>query len=141
MPGGGDPVGGGVQATDDGRGTLLTGAVEGTGSVQGLWGGYGDGIIDRAHDDTAWASGRGDMDMENLGHEGRSADVPHALTGQGRPADLPGGGIPRTSGDEDDDAGTFYAPACTGHRGNFGGGKHPSPTVPPMQHAGPLAYT
>ena len=47
--------------------------------------------------------------------------------------------MPRTSGDEDGDAGTFYAPACPGHCGHFGGGKHPPPTVPPIQHAVPLA--
>ena len=71
--------------------------------------------------------------MENLGHGGESADVLHGLPGQRRPVELPGGGMPGTSGDEDGDAGTFYAPACPGHRGNFGGGKHPSPTVPPMR--------
>ena len=52
-----------------------------------------------------------------------------------------GGGIPRTSGDEDGDAGTFYAPKFPGNRGNFGGGKPPPPTVPPMRHAVPLAHT
>ena len=36
MPGGRDPVGGGVQATDNGRGTHLSGATEGTGTVQGV---------------------------------------------------------------------------------------------------------
>ena len=45
------------------------------------------------------------------------------------------------SGDEDVDAGTFNATACPGHCGNFGGGKHPPTTVPPMQHSGTLAYT
>ena len=49
--------------------------------------------------------------------------------------------MPRTSGDKDGNAGTFYAPACPGHCGHFGGGKHPPPTVPPMRHTGPLAYT
>ena len=116
-------------------------AAEGTGAVQGVRRGDDGGIIGRAHDDTAWASGRGEMELEKLGHRGRSVDVPHGLPVQGRPAELPGGGMPRTSGDEDDDAGTFYAPSCPGHLGNFGGGKHPPPTVPLMQHAGTLAYT
>ena len=48
--------------------------------------------------------------------------------------------MPGTSNDEDGDAGTFFAPASTGSCGNFGGGKPPPPTVPLMQHAGPLAY-
>ena len=72
MSGGGDPVGGGVHATDDRRGTRLPGASEGTGSVQGVQGGDGGGIIGGAQYDTAWASDRGDMDLENLGHRGKS---------------------------------------------------------------------
>ena len=49
--------------------------------------------------------------------------------------------MPRTSGDEEGDAGPFYAPACPGHRGHFGGGKPPPHMVPPMQHDGPLVNT
>ena len=101
----------------------------------------GDGIIGEAHDDTAWASIRVEMELETLVHGVRAVDVPHGLPGQGRPAELPGEWIPRASGNEDGDAGTFYAPACLGHRGYFGGGRHPPHTVPPMWHDGPLAYT
>ena len=109
--------------------------------MQGVQGGDGDGIIGGAKYETSWASGRGDMDIENLNHGGRGAVILHGLPGQGRPAELPGGGMPRKSGDEDRDAGTFYAPACPGNRGHFGGGKYPPPTVPPMRHSGSLAYT
>ena len=52
MPGGGDPVRGGVQMTDDGRGALLPGASEGTGAVQVVHEGDGSGIIGGAQDDT-----------------------------------------------------------------------------------------
>ena len=45
MPGGGDPVEGGVWATHDRRGTLLTVTSEGTGAVQGVRGGYGGRIV------------------------------------------------------------------------------------------------
>ena len=55
--------------------------------------------------------------------------------------ELPCGGMPSTSDDEDGNVGKFYAPACPGHRGNFGGWKHPPPTVTPMKHAGPLTRT
>ena len=48
--------------------------------------------------------------------------------------------MPGTSGDGDADAGPFSAPACPGHRGNFGGGKPPPHTVPLMQHSGTLDY-
>ena len=44
---------------------------------------------------------------KTLARGGRDADVPHGLPGQGRPAKLPGRGMPRTSGDEDINAGTF----------------------------------
>ena len=141
MPGGRDPVRGGVRATGDGRGTLLPVAAEGTGAVKGVRGGDGGGIIGGAQDGTTWASGRGEMELENLGNGVRATDAPHGLPRQGRPVGLPGGGMPRMSGDKDSDAGTFYAPTCTGHRGHFGGGKHPPPMVPPMRYAGPLAYT
>ena len=89
MPGGRDPVGGGVQATDDGRGTFLPGAAEGTGAVKGVQGGDGSWIDGRAHEDTKWASNRGYMELEKLNHGGRTADVPHVLPVQGRPMELP----------------------------------------------------
>ena len=138
MKSGGDLVGGGVRATDDGRGKLLPGAVKGTGALQEVQVGDDGWIIRGVHDDTTWVSGIGDMDLENLSHRGRTANVIHGLTGQGRPTELPGKGMPRTSGYEDGDAGTSYAPACPGHRGHFGGGKPPPPTVPPVRHADTL---
>ena len=121
-----------MRDTDDGRGTLLLVETEGKGTVQGMRGGDGGGIIVGTQDDVAWASGRGEIELENLGHGGRAADVSHGLTSQGRLAELPIRGIPRTSGDEDGNAGTFSAPECPGYRGHFGGRKHPPPTVPPM---------
>ena len=51
--GGRDPVVGGVQATHDGRGTLLPGASEGTGGVEGVQGGDGGWIIGGAQDATS----------------------------------------------------------------------------------------
>ena len=88
--------------------------------MQGVRGGDVGGIIGGEQDYTAWDSGRGDMYLENLGHRGRVAEVPHSLTVQRRPADLPGGGMTTTSGDEDGDAGTFYAPSFPVHHGHFG---------------------
>ena len=51
MPGVGYPVGGGVQATDDGKWTLLPGAKEGTGTVQRVRGGDGRGFFGGAQDE------------------------------------------------------------------------------------------
>ena len=59
------------------------------GAVQGVWGEYGGLIDGRAHDDTTWVSGRGEMELDNLIHRGRTADVPHGLPSQERPAYLP----------------------------------------------------
>ena len=80
-------------------------------------------------------------ELENLGHGGRSTDVSYGLPSQGRPAELPGGGMPRLSGNKNSDVGAFPTPACTGQRGHSGGGKPPPLTVPPMRHAGPPAGT
>ena len=140
MPVDRDPVRGSVQAADDGRGTLLPGAAEGVGAVHGVRGGDGGWIGGRSHDNTTRAIGIGDMFLDNLGHGGRTVDVPNGLPVHGRPAELPGRGVTGTSGDKDGDAGPFSAPACPGHCGYFGGGKPPPPMVLPVRHAGYLAY-
>ena len=74
----------------EGGGGFLPVAVEGTGTVQGVWGGDGGWIDESTHEDTTWASGRRDMELDNLSHRGITADVSHGLPGQGRPADLHG---------------------------------------------------
>ena len=85
--------------------------------MQGVQGGYGGGMCGGLQDDSAWVSSIGVTDLENIGHGGISADISHCLPGKGRTVELPGGGMPRPSGDKDGDAGP--------------------PTVLPMQHAGP----
>ena len=67
----------------------LPGVAEGMGAEQGVRGGYGGWIDGRAHEDTTWASDRGEMELDNLGHGGRTAVVRHCLTVQGRPTELP----------------------------------------------------
>ena len=66
MPGGGDPVGGGVRAMDDGRGTFLPGAAEGTGAMLGVRGGDGDWVDGGAYEDTTWTSDRGYLELVSL---------------------------------------------------------------------------
>ena len=90
MPGVGDPFGGGIRVTDEGRGNFLPIVAEGKGALQGVWEGYGGWIYGRAHEDTTWESVRREMELYNLGHGGRTTDVPHGLPGQGRPVELPG---------------------------------------------------
>ena len=77
VPGGIDPVGDGLWATDDKRGTLLTGVTEGMGTVQGVQGVDFGWIIDGEHYDTTYDSDRGDMELKNIGHGRRAVDVPH----------------------------------------------------------------
>ena len=81
------------------------------------------------------------MELGSFGHSRLAADVPDGLPDQGRAAELPSGGIPRTGRDEDRDADALFQPACPGYRDHFEGGKPPPPTVPPMQHAGPMEGT
>ena len=109
--------------------------------LQGFSGGDDGRIFFGAQDYTAWVSGRGKTELENLSHGGIAVDVSHGLPDQGRPADLPGEGLLRTSGDEDRDAGPFSTLAYPGHRGNFDGGKPTPPMVPPMRYSGTLVYT
>ena len=66
MIGDGDLVSGGVQVTDDGRATFLTRVSEGTSAVQGLRKGDGAWVNGGAHEDTTWASVRGDKYLGSL---------------------------------------------------------------------------
>ena len=59
---------------------------KGTGAVQGVREVDRGLINDRSHEDTTWASGRGEMELENLDHRERTAEVLHGLPGQERPA-------------------------------------------------------
>ena len=130
-----------MKEADNRGGPHLPGVKEGAGPVKGVRGGDGGMIYGGTQDDSAWASGRGATELENLVHGGRAADILHGLPVQGRPAELPGGGTPGPSCDEDGDASLFPIPACYGHRGHSGVGKPPPPTVHPMRHAGPPAGT
>ena len=125
----------------NGGGPHLQVETEGTDPVWGVQRGDGGRICGGSQDDTSWANGRGVTDLENLGRKGRAADLSNGLTVQGRPVELPSGGVPGPSGDEDGNAGSLPIPACPGYRGHSGGGKPPPPKVHPMQHAGPLTGT
>ena len=120
LPGGGESVGGGVQGTDNWGDPHLPVMTEGMGPVQVVWGVDGGRICGLTQDDLSWASGRGATELKTFGHGGRAADISHGLPGQWRPAELPGGGMPRTIGNEDGSAGPFPIPECPGNRGHYG---------------------
>ena len=141
MPGGGDPVGGGIWEKDDGGGPHIPGTSERKGPVRGLREIYGGGIIGITQGDVAWAGGRRAVELGRFGHGRRAADVPYGLPDQGKAVELPGGGMPRPGKDEDGDADALFQPACPGYRDHFGGGKPPPPMFPPMRHDGPTVGT
>ena len=129
LPGGRESVVGDIRETDHGGGPHPQGAPEGTGSLQGVWEGDDGGISGKSHDDSAWAGGRSATDLENPGHRGRATDISNGLLVQGRLAELPSGGMPGQSGDEEGDAGAIPAPACPRHRGHSIREEPPPPTV------------
>ena len=107
--------------------------------MQGVWGVDGGGIPDDSSDDSTWEGGGDTTDLENPGRGGRATDFTNDIPGKGKPAELPGGGMPRPSSEEDGNTGALPAPSCPQHRGHSVGGKPPPPTVCLMRHAGPLA--
>ena len=76
--------------------------------------------------------------MEHTGRREWSPDLPDVFPGEGRTEEMPRGGVPGQSGDEDGNAGALCAPACPQHRSDSGGKKPPPPTVRPVRHSSPL---
>ena len=81
-----------------------------TGLLQVVQGGDGGGISGESPDELAWAGGRGATNLDNPGHRGRATDVSNGLPGQGRPVEMPGGGMPWPSGNKYRDAGACWSP-------------------------------
>ena len=102
--------------------------------MQGLQERDGGRVFGVPQGDTSWTGNRGAVDLGSLGHRRRTTDVQDGLPNQGRSAELPSGGLPRTDRDADGDADALLQPACLGYRDCLGGGKPPPPKVPTMQH-------
>ena len=109
--------------------------------MQGVQGGDDGGICGETHNDSAWESGRGATELEDIGHRGIAVGISNGLPGQGSPTELPGGGMPGPNGDKEGDASSLPIMACPGHCGHSGGGKPPPPIVHPMRNAVPPADT
>ena len=75
--------------------------------------------------------------MEKPGRGYWALDFQDDFSVEGRPTELPGGGMPGLSGEEDGNAGKLPALECPRHRGDYGVTKIPPPTVRLMQHSGP----
>ena len=65
--------------------------------------------------------------MEHPGRGCWDLDLQNYFHGEGRPAELPGGGMLEPSGNEDGNVGALLVPACPRHRGYSGEG-NPPPT-------------
>ena len=52
------------------------------------------------------------MELENPSPGVQATEFPNNIPVEGRPAELPGGGMPGSSGDEDGNAGALPAPTC-----------------------------
>ena len=103
-----------------------------------MWEGDGGGISGIPQYDTAWTGKRVVMELGSLVHGRRPEDVPDGLPDQGRAAELPCRGLPRTGRDKDGDADAFLQPACPVYCDHLGGGKPPIPKVLTMRHAGTM---
>ena len=132
FPGGGDSFGGSIRDKYYGGGPNIPVTAERTGTVQGMGERDGNRIVGIPQGDTAWAGGRVVMDLGRLSHGRQTADVSDGLSDQGRAAELPSGGLPRTGRDEDGDVGALLQPACPVYRDHLGGGKPPPPKMSTM---------
>ena len=72
----------------------------------------GGRILDESSDDSTWEGGGDTTVLEQPGRGGWDMDFKNYFPGEGRPAELPGGRMPGTSGDEDDNVRVLTAPAC-----------------------------
>ena len=80
--------------------------------MQGVWRVDGRRIPGESSDESTWEGGGDTTAMENPSRGDRDTEFPNEFTGKGRPAELPSGGMPGPSGEEDGNAGAILAPAC-----------------------------
>ena len=129
VPGGRQPIGGGVRTQGDGVGADVSGETKGAGRVAGS-----------PSDDTAWEGKGVQVELELSSHWRRgSTNLSDRVPDQGMDEGMPSGGLPRKGRDTNGNEGAFLAPACPGNHDHLGGGKPPTPKVLTMRHAGPVA--
>ena len=130
VPGGRQPIGGGIRTKDDGGGADVSGEKKGAGRVRGLREGDGGRVAGIPSDDTAWEGEGGQVGLERISHGRRgNTNLSYRVPYQGRDKEMPSGGLPRKGWNTDGDEVTFLSPACPGHRDHLGGGKPPTPKV------------
>ena len=139
VPGGRQPIVGGVRTKNDRGGADVSGETKGAGRLQGLREGYGGRVAGIPPDDTAWEGEGGKVELEQISHKRRrNTNLLDRVPDQGRYKGMPSGGLPRKDWDTDGDEDAFLSQACPGHRDHIGGGKPPTPKVLTMRYAGPV---
>ena len=88
-------------------------------------------------DDLTWERSGAKTTLDNPDIRQGPPGIPDVLSGKGGTAEMPRGGVPGETGDEDGDVGALCAPACPLHRGDDGGRKIHPPTMRQVRHAGP----
>ena len=76
--------------------------------------------------------------MGYCGPRQRSTNLKDGFSNRRVPEELSSRGVSVTGGDADGYEGTLHSPTCQVNRDHTGGGKPPSPIVPPVQHNGAL---
>ena len=87
-------------------------------------------------DDSTWEGGGATTSVVHPGRGKVPPGILDVLYGKGETADMPRGGVPGETGDEDGNAGALFVTACPRHRGDTGGRKLLPPTVLQVRHAG-----
>ena len=73
-------------------------------------------------EDSTWESGGAKTSVGNP-ERVKGPGIPDVLSGKGGTAEMPRGGVPGETGNEDGNAGALSAPACPRHRDDTGGRK------------------
>ena len=128
-----------VREDGHGSGTCIQGEAKGTCGLRQVQRDVGGRIPVESYDDSTCEGGRDTAATEHTDRGDQTPDLKDVLPGEGRTTEIPSGGVPGQSGDEDGNAGALRAPACTRHRGDSVGRKLLPPTVRPVRHASPPA--
>ena len=65
-----------------------------------------------SYDESTWEGGRDTSAMKHPGRGDWASDLQDDLPGEGRPAEIPSGGMPGQSGDKDGNVGALREPSC-----------------------------
>ena len=94
-----------------------------------MWRAAGGWLPVESYYDSTWEGGGATTPVVHPGRRKGPPGIPDVLSGKGGTVDMPRGGLPGESGNEDGNAGALRALACPRHRGDARGSKLPPTTV------------